>query len=118
MVEEGRISMTEFNTVVENFRSDIRKVVEVVNHRFDRVDGRMDGLEGRMGKMEGNMFVMEGHMDKMEGNICSMKEQIGLLHEGQTEIKAELKSELKNKVSYAEFEKLEKRVVRLETKVA
>jgi len=104
MVEEGRISMTEFNTVVENFRSDIKKVVEVVNHRFDRVDGRMDGLEGRM--------------DKMEGNICSMKEQIGLLHEGQTEIKAELKSELKNKVSYAEFEKLEKRVVRLETKVA
>jgi hypothetical protein len=93
-MSEGRgISMSEFKTVVEGFRSDMKRVVEVVNHRFDQSDKRME---------------------RMEGDIHSMKEQVALLHEGQTEIKMELKK----KVSYDDFEKLELRVARLESKVA
>lgn len=90
MAEEGKITMNEFKTVVETIRTDIKKVVEVVNHRFDRV----------------------------EHDVKSLKHEVGRLHEGQTEIKAELRTGLKNRVTYADLNKLEKRVVRLENKVA
>jgi hypothetical protein len=80
------ITMSEFKTVVESFRSDMKKLTEVVNHRFDKV----------------------------ENKIRTMKEQISLLHEGQ----AEIKNELKQKVDRNEFGKLEIRVARLESKVA
>lgn len=90
MTEERGISMSEFKTVVEFFRSDLKKVVEVMNHRFDKV----------------------------ETDIRTVKQEIALLHEGQTEIKADLRTSLKERVTYQDFNKLEKRVSRLERKTA
>lgn len=46
---------------------------------------------------------------KEEGSIA-IKQEIALLHEGQTAIRADLR----RKVSYDDFEMLEKRVARLE----
>ncbi len=97
MSEEGKITMNEFKMVVERFEENQKKIVEVVNYRFDKLESRQD---------------------KTEAKTDSMMEQIALLHEGQTEIKAELRSGLKDRVTYSDFAKLEKRVVRLENKVA
>lgn len=91
--EEGHITMNEFRTVVESFRSDMKKIVEVMNHRFDTVDHRFDTLTQE---------------------IKTVKTHVGLMHEDLTEIKADLKA----KVPYDEFNRLEKRVARLERKSA
>ena len=88
MREEGRITMSEFKTVVERFEANQKKILEVMDHRFDR----------------------------LQKDVHSMKHEIALLHEGQTEIKAELRTGLKDRVTYQDFNKLEKRVARLEMK--
>jgi polyhydroxyalkanoate synthesis regulator phasin len=79
MTEEGKITMSEFKTVVEQFKKNQQKIVEVMQHEF--------------------------------GNV---KEQIALLHEGQTAIRMELRQ----KPSLDIIEELERRVTRLENKVA
>lgn len=142
MTDERGISMSEFKTVVESFQSDLKKVTEVMVYRFDRVDERMDRMDGRMNRMEGRMDQIDGHMNRMEGRmdktegslhaikehtgiltievheikteVLSLKDQVSLLHEGQTEIK----NDLKIKVERGEFAKLETRVANLENKVA
>jgi hypothetical protein len=90
MNEERGISMNEFKTMFESIQSSIKAVVEVMNHRFDR----------------------------LEKDMHTVKTEIALLHEGQTEIKAELRSGLKERVTYQDFNKLDKRVARLERKTA
>jgi len=128
MDPERGISMNEFKTVVEAFRSDMKKMGEVITHRFDRLEGRMDGLEGKMGKLQGRMDGLEGKIGKLDSRMVKVEtkvdglteqvglltEQVGLLMEGQVEIKAALE----DKVSRQEFAKLEKRVVRLERRTA
>ncbi len=86
MTEEGKITMSEFKTVVENFTSQVQKVAEGVMHLSDKLDSE----------------------------FASVKEQIALLHEGQTEIKIGLKQ----KIDRDEFSSLERRVTKLENKVA
>lgn len=88
MSDEKVITLTEFKVLMESIESKFKKIMEVMDFRFRKVDERFD----------------------------VMAEQIGLLHEGQTELKAELRAGLKDKVSYGDFAKLEKRVARLERK--
>ncbi len=118
MSEEGKITVSEFKIVVESFEENQKKIVEVINYRFDKVDGRLVNVEGRLDKVENRLGTMEIKQNRFEVKTDSMMEQIALLHEGQTEIKAELRSGLKDRVTYSDFAKLEKRVVRLENKVA
>jgi len=98
--DERGLSMNEFKAVVEHFEAGQKKIIEVMNYRFDK-------LEGRVG-------VIEGKIATIERNVGVMKEQLGLVIESQTEMKIEFK----NKVDREEFSKLEKRVARLERKVA
>ncbi len=107
MTEEGMISLNEFKAVVERFESNQKKIVEVMNHRFDRV----------------------------EADIHDLKDEVGILHEGQTMLKAqfaemrqefkemrrehaEFKTELRCKADAEDVNKLTKRVARLERKSA
>jgi hypothetical protein len=128
MEEEGKITMTEFKTVVEGFHSEIKKIIEVMQHRFGVVDTKLEIVGKRLDKHDTQFVLIQQKFDKidrrfdqvdqtmgdMQTDIHSIKEQGKLLHEGHVEIKAELK----RKVSEDEFEKLEKRVARLESKVA
>jgi predicted nucleic acid-binding Zn-ribbon protein len=104
MAEEWGITMSEFKTVVESFRSDLKKVVEVINHRFDKMENEISGLKGDASSLKTDMRTV--------------KQEIAFLHEGQTEIKAELRTSLKERVTYQDFNNLEKRVSRLERKTA
>ncbi len=86
MPKKKVITVLEFKVIEEHIRTDIKKMTEGMNHRFD----------------------------KIEGGISSLKEQVALLHEGQTEIKYSLKQ----KIDREEFARLEMRVTRLENRTA
>jgi hypothetical protein len=86
MSEEPKITMIEFKIVIEDFKSEQKKMSEHILHLDQR----------------------------LEAEFRSVKGQIALLHEGQTEIKIGLKQ----KVDREEFSNLEKRVARLESKIA
>jgi hypothetical protein len=114
MADERGISMSEFKTVVENFQSDLKKVVEVV---LDLRAG-LDAVKSDLGKHQQDTqqlrLEMKAGFLSVNDQFSMMKEQIGLLHEGQTETK----NLLKQKVDQSEFANLEMRVTRLENKVA
>jgi hypothetical protein len=103
MPEEPKITMTEFKTVIEGIHSEIKRVSEVMLHNFGQVDTKLQKLDR-----------IEGRLEKVEINVLAIREQVALLHEGQTEIK----NELSQKVGRDEFGKLEVRVAKLESKVA
>ncbi len=108
------ITMSEFKTVVESFRSDMKKLTEVVNHRFDKVENKIRTMKEQLGVVTMDTTVLKTDVGTLKTDMSSVKEQISLLHEGQ----AEIKNELKQKVDRNEFGKLEIRVARLESKVA
>ena len=117
--------MNEFKTVVEQFRDDQKKFLEVMNHKFDQQEVRMtrqekksDSMMEQIALLHEGQTAMKAELNTAKDERNGMRDQISLLHEGQTEIKAELKTELKSRVTYADFEQLEKRVMRLENKVA
>jgi hypothetical protein len=92
--------MTEFKTVVEEFKSERKKMTEFMLHLDE--------------KMVSGFQKMDAGFHRVTTDIASLKQQVALLHEGQTEIK----SELRRKADYEDFAKLEKRVARLERKTA
>jgi hypothetical protein len=100
MPEEPKITMTEFKTVIEDFKSEQKKISEYMLHLNNKMDNGFQEVQKELGYLK--------------GKSDSLSEQVALLHEGHTEIK----SMLKQKVDRDEFDKLEKRVARLETKVA
>jgi chromosome segregation ATPase len=149
MPEEPRITMTEFKTVVEDFKSERKKMTEFmlhldqkmdagfrrmddrfanvdrrfddvskrfndVNKRFDDVDKRFNDVDKRFDDVDKRFDDVDRHFGKVDADISSLKQQVALLHEGQTEIKFELR----RKADYEDFAKLEKRVARLERKTA
>ncbi len=114
MTEEGRITMTEFKTVVEGFRSDIKKVVEAMNHGFEKVGKEMQSTRKDIQGLKSDNQVLKIDVKTLKTDMHSVKEQIGLLLEGQTEIRAGLKE----RVTIRDFAKLDKRVTRLEKKIA
>ena len=135
MTEEKVITLSEFQVVMEEMRSQNKKIIEVMQHnqeqankRFDRVEETIYTLreqvallhegqtkiEGRLDRVEGRLGRVEGRLDQMEGNICTLQEQVTLLHEGQTEIKAALS----RKVDRTEFARLKKRVSKPERRLA
>jgi hypothetical protein len=102
MENEKVITLNEFKIVSEEIKSQIKKVVEVMEHLFSQVDKKFEHIDKRM--------------DRQDNRMMSLTEQIALLHEGQTAIKYELRESLKDKVSYKDFNRLENRVDRLERK--
>jgi chromosome segregation ATPase len=118
MNEERGISMSEFKTVLESLRSDIKKVVEVMNHQFEKMGADIHVMKGDISSLKINGLALKSDVQSLKTDMHTVKEEIALLHEGQTEIKAELRSSLKEKVTYQDFNKLEKRVSRLERKTA
>lgn len=64
--------------------------------KFDNVDKRFDGVDERLDKVENRLDSVEVKIDRLQDDMV------------------EVKYDLKNKVDRAEFERLEKRVIKLE----
>lgn len=121
MTDEGKITMSEFKTVVERFEENQKKIVEVMQHefgkineRFEKVDQRFEKVDQKFEKVDQRFNKIDQRFDKIENKITSLNEQVALLHEGQTAIRMELRQ----KPSLDMIEDLERRVTRLENKVA
>jgi chromosome segregation ATPase len=114
MDEEGKITMTQFKTVVENFNSKLQSVVEVVQHGFAKLEAKIDSHSEQIAILVEGQTSLKWQVDSLVKGQTEHSRQIALLHEGQTEIKDLLKS----KADREEFNGLEARVVKLENKVA
>ena len=99
---------------MENLRGDIKKMSEGLNHRLDKMDTRQEKTDATLHGIKEHVGALTIEVHEMKTEIFSLKKQVSLLNEGQTEIK----NEFKNKVERGEFAKLEKRVVKSENKVA
>jgi predicted nucleic acid-binding Zn-ribbon protein len=90
---EKKIKKTEEKTYkageVMSMLEYINDGIGVISEQYKDVVDRLDGIDGRL--------------DKMQGDIDIIKSDI-----------VDIKYDLKDKVSYAEFEKMEKRMVKLE----
>lgn len=107
MPKKKVITLPEFKTVIELIREDIKKMGEGLNHRLDKLDGRME-------KAEDKLRNVKEHVGALTVEVRGVKQQVALLHEGQTEIK----NSLKQKVDRDEFARLEMRVAKLENRAA
>lgn len=128
MSEEPKITMNEFRTIVEEFRSEQKKLAEYVLHidkkmndgfekmekRFDHVDRRFDIVNAEISSLKTDVSILKTDVSALKTNMDSLQERVDVLHEGQTEIK----DSLKQKIGREEFDGLEKRVARVENKVA
>ena len=59
MAEQGKITMSEFKTVVERFEENQKKIIEVMNHRFDKVDERFNQVDTEIGLIKRDVIVLK-----------------------------------------------------------
>jgi len=114
MAEEKVIRLSEFKVIMEEVRSQHKKIIEVMQHHHERTDKRLDRLEEGMNEVKGDIRVLKGDVCALKGDVRTLRDEVALLHEGQTEIK----ETLFQKVDRAEFSRLEKRVAKLERRSA
>jgi archaellum component FlaC len=114
MTKEKVITLSEFKTVIEEVNSNTKKIIEVMQHNFSQMDKRFDHVEQDIRILKTDVSVLKADVSVLKTDMHAVKGQVGLLLEGQTEIR----SGLKGRVTYQEFEKLDKRVTRLEKKTA
>lgn len=121
MTEEGKITMTEFKTVVERFEENQKKIVEVVNHRFDRVEADIQILKHEVALLHEGQTEIKAQFAEMRVEQGTIKGQVVALQKGQELLlkgQSEIKAELRHKADTKDLAKLDKRVTRLENKVA
>ncbi|KKQ46033.1 MAG: KID repeat protein [Candidatus Moranbacteria bacterium GW2011_GWC2_37_8] len=87
--EEKAFTATEVGSMIERFDDKLNLVLETMDIKFENVNERFDRVENRLD-------VVETKIDRLQDDII------------------EVKFELKRKVPQDDFEKLEKRVVKLE----
>lgn len=101
--EEKAFTASQVGSMLEGINDSIKLLVENMEIKFEGVYKRFDGVEGRIDGVEGSIGGINGRLDKIETKIDRLQDDI-----------VEVKYELKNKVNREEFERLEKRVIKLE----
>jgi|GEM_PF-5242992 len=89
----------EVMSLLENMNEGIQLISEQhteVIKRLDKLDGRVDKLDGRVDKLESRFDGLESRFDKMQDDVT------------------EIKHRLSEKVDRDEFNKMEKRMIKLE----
>ena len=67
-------------------------------------------IKNRLGNLEGKFDTLEGKFDTLEGKVDRLQEDMDIVKSDVSKIK----TDLKRKVDYDEFEKLEKRMLKVE----
>ena len=96
-------SFSDGMQIIAEGQSELVKKIDNIEGRFDGLEGKFDKLEIKVDKLEGKFDVLEGKFDVLEGKFDVMQEDI-----------SEIKYKLNRKVDYEDFEKLEKKFVKLE----
>ena len=88
-IEEKIYTTNEVGSMIERFDDSLKTLAESMNIKFEGVNSRLDGIDVGL--------------DKVETKIDRLQDDM-----------VEVKFELKRKIDAEQFEKLEKRVVKLE----
>lgn len=92
-----------------------------LNERMDHMDERFDGIDGRLNGIDGRLNGIEERLDRVESDVGFIKNELRETNQRLSSLEQKqfgtLES-LDNTVPRHEFEKLEERVVILETKTA
>ncbi|HAR99975.1 MAG: hypothetical protein US57_C0011G0082 [Candidatus Moranbacteria bacterium GW2011_GWC2_37_73] len=104
--EEKVFTVNQIGSILERMDDSIKILAEAqsgTNVRLDGIDNRLEKVENRLEKVEVRLGGVEGRLELVETKIDRLQDDM-----------VEVKFELKRKVDAEQFEKLEKRVVKLE----
>lgn len=104
-------------STIEDLAALIQGEFLVMGDRMDNIEKRMGSIERKIDGLEKRITVLEERVDRVGDRLNAIERQVDRLEQGQVDIKNELKDikfRLKRKIDDDEFEKLEKRVMRLE----
>lgn len=88
--------LAEGHSTLVDGQNDIKKILTSVDQRLEKVEIRLDSVENRLDSVEDKLELVETKIDRLQDDMV------------------EVKFDLKRKVDAEQFEKLEKRVVKLE----
>ena len=100
-------------SLLENMSDGIQLISEQhgeVIQRLDKLDGRVDNLEIRFDRLEIKVDNLEVRFDNLETSFDNFEIKVDNLQEDVTEIK----HKLAQKVDLEDFQKLEKRLMKVE----
>ena len=103
-------SFSDGMQIIAEGQSELVKKIDNIEGRFDGLEGKFDKLEIKVDKLEGKFDVLEGKFDVLEGKFDVLEGKFDVMQEDISEIKYKLN----RKVDYEDFEKLEKKFVKLE----
>jgi chromosome segregation ATPase len=93
----------------ENYSSLVKTQDKILAVQYD-MQNQLERVEVRLGSVENRLENVENRLENVENRLDSVETKIDRLQDDMVEVKFELK----RKVDAEEFEKLEKRVVKLE----
>ena len=103
LMSENYSSLVKTQDKILAVQYDMQNQLERVEVRLERVEVRLENVENRLENVENRLDSVETRLDSVETKIDRLQDDM-----------VEVKFELKRKVDAEEFEKLEKRVVKLE----
>ena len=110
LMSENYSSLVKTQDKILAVQYDMQNQLERVEVRLERVEVRLENVENRLENVENRLENVENRLDSVETRLDSVETKIDRLQDDIVEVKFELR----RKVDAEEFEKLEKRVVKLE----
>jgi hypothetical protein len=128
MDDEGMITMTQLKVIVEDFKSGLKRVAEVMQHGFAKLEAKANSHSEQIGLLLEGQTAHSKQIALLQDGQTAHSKQIALVQDGQAEHskrfdlldegQAEIINLLKSKVDHEELNRLETRVTKLENKVA
>jgi uncharacterized phage infection (PIP) family protein YhgE len=128
MSDKKVITLNEFKTVIEGVNSNIKKLSEVMVHNFSVVKEQIAVLQEGQTELRSGQAVLRKDVTSLQEGQNALRKDVTSLQEGQNALRkdvkelqegqVEIKNMLSQKVDRSEFTRLEKRVIRLEHKIA
>lgn len=106
-IEEKAVGFGEVMSLLESMNDGIN----IISEQHGAIVGRLDGIDSRLDKIDSRLDKMDSRFDKLEAKVDKLEVKVDNLQEGVTEIK----HKLSQKVDLEDFQKLEKRLIKVES---
>ncbi len=110
LIAEGQSGIVDRLDSMEGKVDSLETRFDSMETRFDSMEGKVDSLETRFDSMETRFDSMETRFDSMETRFDSLEGKVDRLQDDVTTIK----HKLSEKVDKDDFDKLEKRLLKVE----
>ncbi len=111
--KEKTFGFSEVMSMLEGMNDGIQVLAEQhsgIIGRLDGMDARFDKTDARFDKMDARFDKMDARFDNLETKVDSLETKVDSLQVDVTDIK----HKLSQKVDLEDFQKLEKRLIKLE----